>query len=263
MKFQLLSDIHMEFLQKFYQIKPIADYLFLAGDIGKLALTNYKYFFEYCSKNWKKVFYVLGNHEYYHNYKNINLLNAEYKQFFSKFNNIYLLDNNGVEIEDNNKKYFIYGTTLWSNPKTTDFINDFIHIKTKNDKDWNDNITLEQFKNLHSNSMNQLIKNIKNNKNIIVLTHFPPLRRINKFTTSDPKFKDDDLSTYFSNQLLNDYLNKFDITEKEFYQNIILWMCGHTHYSFDFSYNNTRFISNQKGYQHENIKLDEDLFFEL
>jgi Icc-related predicted phosphoesterase len=263
MKFQLLSDIHMEFLQKFYKIKPNADYLFLAGDIGKLGLSNYNYFFEYCSKNWKKVFYVLGNHEYYHNYKTIDKLNFEYKQFFSNFDNIYLLDNNGVDIEDNNQKYFIYGTTLWSNPNTTDFINDFIHIKTKNDKNWNVNISLNQFRDLHQNSMNKLIENIKNKKNIILLTHFPPLRKINKNTTSDPKYNNDDLSSYYSNHLTDDYLNKFDITESNFYKNIILWMCGHTHYSFDFTHNNTRFLSNQKGYQCENISYNEDKIYEL
>ena len=36
MKFQLFSDIHLEFLKEFPKIIPHTDFLFLAGDIGKI-----------------------------------------------------------------------------------------------------------------------------------------------------------------------------------------------------------------------------------
>jgi predicted phosphodiesterase len=65
---QVLSDIHLEFYKKFPKFKPLAKYLFLAGDIGTI---ESKYdqkiinFLSYCSENWEKTFYVLGNHEFY------------------------------------------------------------------------------------------------------------------------------------------------------------------------------------------------------
>ncbi len=64
-KFQLFSDIHLEFSKTFFKLPPLTNYLFLAGDIGKLSHLTFKPFFDYCSNNWKEIFYVLGNHEYY------------------------------------------------------------------------------------------------------------------------------------------------------------------------------------------------------
>ena len=77
--FQLFSDIHLELLKssKFPKIKPLTDYLFLAGDIGKINTPNYEPFFDYCSENWKKVFYVLGNHEFYNSNKDFKTLNQK------------------------------------------------------------------------------------------------------------------------------------------------------------------------------------------
>ena len=74
MKFQVFSDIHLEFFEKNSKdtipyIEPLEDYLFLVGDIGKLHIPNYKIFFDYCSNNWKLTFYILGNHEFYHSSK--------------------------------------------------------------------------------------------------------------------------------------------------------------------------------------------------
>ena len=77
--FQLFSDIHLELLKssKFPKIKPLTDYLFLAGDIGKINTPNYELFFDYCSQNWKKVFYVLGNHEFYNSNKDLKTLKKQ------------------------------------------------------------------------------------------------------------------------------------------------------------------------------------------
>jgi hypothetical protein len=105
--FQLYSDIHLEFYKSFPKIKPTAEYLFLAGDIGIITQPNFTNFFDYCSENWKHVFYVLGNHEYY-NKKSYSKLNTMYKTLFEKYNNIHLLDNSSYEL-DNIK---IIGSTL-------------------------------------------------------------------------------------------------------------------------------------------------------
>ena len=110
LKFQLFSDIHLEFYKSFPKLPILTDYLFLAGDIGIITLPNYKDFFDYCSSHWKKTFYVLGNHEYY-NKKTYDKMNQKYKDFFDKYDNIHLLDNNTFELDD----IVIIGSTLWSN----------------------------------------------------------------------------------------------------------------------------------------------------
>ena len=115
-KFQLYSDIHLEFYNTFPKIPKLEDNLILAGDIGKLNTVNYKPFFDYCSSSWKKVFYILGNHEYYINKESIEETTNKYKQFFSNYNNIHLLNNSFVTIDNIN----IYGSTLWTKP-TKDF----------------------------------------------------------------------------------------------------------------------------------------------
>lgn len=75
------------------------------------------------SKNWKKVFYVLGNHEYY--YLNINEIVSKYYNLFNSFGNIILLENESYEINDavndddneketeNGQKIILYGFTGW------------------------------------------------------------------------------------------------------------------------------------------------------
>jgi len=251
MKFQLISDIHLEFINYFPIIPPNAPYLFLAGDIGKIGLPNFRYFFDYCSQNWKKVFYVLGNHEYYHNHKTHSVLLREYKEFCNQYTNVFLLNNEGTELEENGLKYFIYGSTLWSNPSKEDGINDFYQIKAKNAKNWNVPINLEQFKELHHEAICKLEENL-GKENMIIMTHFPPVRRIGKNTTSHPKYEGELQETYFANQL-----------DKKMYKDVKIWISGHTHYSYDFVDGDTRFISNAMGYPDEGVKWDEEKVYDM
>ncbi|WP_088653547.1 metallophosphoesterase [Geofilum rhodophaeum] len=71
MKVQYCSDLHLEFFQnaKFLNenpIKPVGDILVLAGDIIYWEQENFKHwFFDYISDNFKEVYYIPGNHEFY------------------------------------------------------------------------------------------------------------------------------------------------------------------------------------------------------
>ena len=51
----------MEFRKKYPHIKPLCKYLILAGDIGSIDDKQLFPFLDYCSKNWEKIFYILGN----------------------------------------------------------------------------------------------------------------------------------------------------------------------------------------------------------
>lgn len=251
-KFQLFSDIHLEYSKFHHNIKPYTKYLFLAGDIGHINCSKYKQFFNYCSNNWIKTFYVLGNHEYYSHNESHQTLNKKYKEFFNNYHNVYLLDDSYHDLKENDKIYRIYGSTLWSNISSTKYLNDFNMIKKNNGKHI-ESIDINYYNNLNQKSKNNLINNVKqllttNDKHMMVLTHFPAITKSHKQLNniSHPIFdkQPEPIKQYFSNDL-STTLNNWSMSEYELYKNILVWMAGHTHYSYDFNYY-TRFISNQK-----------------
>ena len=269
---QIISDIHLEHHITHPNIKPIAKYLFLAGDIGIINLTHcckIKKFFNYCSENWEKIYYVLGNHEFYQINKNTksfeNLIN-DYTHLCNEYPNIYLLNNSQQQILPGLN---VYGTTLWTgnynfphNISPSRYLNDYNMIKINSHSFPNLTIPLnENFINeLSKNQLNLLEKYLKNinltNTKTIVITHFPLLRQ----NTSNPKYlsQPDYLANYFS---WNNIFNKLNCS------NVIGWISGHTHWSYDITLNNNRFIANQYGYKNklvnEKTNFKQDFIFEL
>jgi len=71
MKINLMSDLHLEFIQNENDIMDVGsgDVLLLCGDIlvSKYVEKSkiYNKFLSECSKNYEKVLYIFGNHEYY------------------------------------------------------------------------------------------------------------------------------------------------------------------------------------------------------
>jgi len=67
---QFVSDIHLEYREKDgkwwkSEIIPSAPYLILAGDIAPAMCPILPLFYKWCSKKFKKVIHVSGNHEYW------------------------------------------------------------------------------------------------------------------------------------------------------------------------------------------------------
>lgn len=254
-KFQLFSDLHQEFITNFYRIPPKADYLFLAGDIHNINKSNFKLFFDYVSVNWKHVFYIPGNHEYYNNFDDILQLKIKYNSYFENYGNIHLLDDSNYVFVINDIPVKIIGSTLWSYVSQIDGINDFKYIKEKS----NSYISKELFNELHIKSINYIKEQIQlsQNEKIIIMTHFPPIQN----NTSSPKYANEKqhIKDYFASNILLDFKN---ISDK-----ISCWIHGHTHFSNDFIEPDTgiRVISNQLGYLQElkNIKMKEDGVFEI
>lgn len=235
-KFQLFSDLHQEFITNFFKIPPLTDYLFLAGDIHKIDKNNFHMFFDYVSKNWKQVFYVPGNHEYYNKYNDIFELKYDYKHYFEKYDNIHFLDDDSYTLilnNDNNNtindKIVIIGSTLWSYVSDIDNINDFKNIRQSESIDNNNNIqnkiiqkinsnskmeennnliTKETFNELHYKSVEFINKhlNMIENEKIIIITHFPPVQKntsSSKYTNEKQHVKD-----YFASNILHNYSKK-------------------------------------------------------
>lgn len=239
MEFQVFSDIHIEVSRSYPKLPPKAPILFLAGDIGYLHDENFGEFMDYLSLNWKYVFYVLGNHEYYSDIDK-DILESQYIEYFAKYTNIYLMNRTKISIFGID----ILGCTLWSNPQGeyTDKLGDFHRITVGEFP-----CSLEKYREFYHKDYEWLLKNIDLNTPTIILTHYP--------TSIDLAVK---------NPL---YPNQSKFTERYFHNSIEfpdngvsrLFISGHTHWSFDYTKDSSnRYISNQVGYIYEKTALDGD-----
>jgi len=239
MKIQLYSDLHLEYTTSYPKITKVCPYLFLAGDIGQIDDTNYRDFISYCSTNWETVIVVLGNHEMYHETKDYNSLLNEYKEFFSLYPNIHLLEHETFQLGE----YIVLGCTMWAHmkPKYTKNINSLHKIKRiETDKNGNEylvDLGRKALNKLHERSKQWLLSEYDENRKTIIITHHP----ITQENVRQKRWRhesEDSKSTFSTEFSLISNSNSICIS-------------GHTHYSHDFIRNNIRYISNQKGYKNE------------
>lgn len=237
--FQYSSDLHLEFLEQEKEefediIKPSAENLILAGDIGYPSQKIYEKFIEYCSNHFKKVIVISGNHEYYG--RIMDETEKEIREITNKFPNVSYLQNECLELPNN---ILVIGATLWTNiPETKKSevkvgMSDYYKIY-KNPKEL---ISVEDTCEYHKTSVsyitNTIIKNL--NKKIIVVTHhLPSIKMIDK------KFICNSYNSAFYTYL--DHL----ITKP-----IVAWIGGHTHKSTTTFINNVFCGVNPKGYPKE------------
>ena len=233
MKFQIFSDLHITDNNILPNISPTADYLILAGDIGKITDKNYVKFLNFVNSNWKLTFYILGNHEFYNKKYTMKEMLESYKYFFKRYKNIKLLYNKTFELGD----YLIVGTTLWSYPDIKDFTRPLLS-NTKKGKVWD----LKKYLKF-SDDCKEFLKTIKTKKKVILITHFP---LINKYTFNE-KHQYGEYLTWLT--------NNYDIKKLRFYKQLNTVISGHTHFSYDFYYKKVRFISNQFGYLSQGNQL--------
>ena len=147
---QYVSDIHLEIRGKMPKINKLPDCenICVLGDIGYPHSQIYQDFMKYCSENWKNVFWVMGNHCFYHKGTDIKIM-SEIEEYVKQicFNNVYLMNNNSLYLNKNNVVgniknedtiVKIIGSLLWSNisNSTSKHLNDYERIythKTTND----------------------------------------------------------------------------------------------------------------------------------
>lgn len=259
-QFQLFSDIHLE-LRSNENFRPVpkAQNLILAGDIGNISKPNYKQFFDYCSTHWTKIYYVAGNHEFHHK-RTMGTVNTSMSDLLSNYSNITFLNNTW----EFNEGFVIYGFVGWTYPIFRDYyeasthLNDYKRINTTSGKfstSFHNELAhdgLQRFK-----SFIETANQDPNIKNIIVVTHFPPINTLENPTSNPVYGVDDPLKNYYT------WSNMLE-TEKIDGEKIRLWCSGHTHWKYDFTHETIRYISNPVGYADEEFELNEepyDMYF--
>ncbi len=238
MRIQYCSDLHLEFEQnrKYIKNHPLSvsgEILILAGDIIPLHDEFFNNpFFSFISDNYKKVFWIPGNHEFY--YKDIN----EYSKSFNieLRSNINIVHNIDVQYENIN---FIF-STLWSkisinNEKIIEqSVADFDCISKNNRK-----LKSADFNKLHDESLDFIKQSLDNNKTkTVVVTHHLP-----SYLCNSPAHNNSPINEAFCVDL-TEYIEKSDAN---------FWLYGHSHFNQKPLYiGNTILLTNQLGYVHSN-----------
>jgi predicted MPP superfamily phosphohydrolase len=248
MKVRYFSDLHLEFIKphkikKFIQKIPSGnnEICILAGDIGNPYQENYDIFMNFISKNFKKTFYITGNHEYYNKTKTIQETNDFLENYFQQFDNISFLNNN----YENYDNYCFIGTTLWSKIIDPTYkINDTYSIP---------NFDYIQYNKLNMLSVEFLQDALQKNENCIVITHHMPSSSL-----IDIKYKTLQMEPY--HQWF--YCNMDELIETNG-NKIKYWIYGHTHTPSNVIKNEIKFLCNPIGYPNENKILDFQSSFEM
>jgi Icc-related predicted phosphoesterase len=210
------------------------DILILAGDIVPLHdefLSNS--FFRYISGNYRQIFWIPGNHEYYYS----DISDFDFSSGIKLHGNISIVNNNVIEYEGIR---FIF-TTLWSkiskkNEKLIEqSVSDFECI-TKNRKKF----SAADFNILHQESLTFLNQAVSENpeRTVVVTHHLPsPL-------CSNTLHQKSIINEAFCSDL-TDFINE---------SNVPFWIYGHSHHNQKPLYiGNTIMLTNQLGY----IQLNE------
>lgn len=240
MKFQVVSDIHMEVsnLDILNLLKPTESNLILDGDIGSPLKPEFKILFDYVSQNWTNIIYVAGNHEYY-NDEGINMSEIDdiIKKLLDTYSNVYWLHDSSITIND----ITFVGSVLWSSPIVTGRI----YPMYMDDQKLNDHIMGI----INKQSIKYLEETIPNiSGKVCAITHYMPLYSKD---IPNPIYQNDELmERYFGNQLY------------ELMSQVDVWISGHTHQRFRFSYKGTPWLCNPIGMPHENLGY-EDMVVEL
>lgn len=260
---QFISDIHLEYFGDSINVldflTPTCENIALLGDIGYPNAKNYASFIDQCSKLFKKVFVITGNHEYYMcKESNCNMTDVDklVEKICKNYSNVHFLNNSVFELDDST---IILGTTLWSFIPTNEQIivemalNDYNYIRLNNKK-------------LRPSDINMIFKcnldwlktklNNYNDKNVIILSHHTP-----SFKSIAPQFKGHACNCAYANDL-----DKFI----EVFPNIKFWLFGHTHASIEFKVGSSTCLSNPLGYKRfvnesgfENESYKKDKFITL
>ncbi len=247
MSFEVISDLHTELINsqqfdKIYKLfKGDAENLILAGDIGDPFSEFYKNFLSNISLQYKKIFIIAGNHEFY-NKHTIEQTVEQINNVSKLFDNVYFLNQTLLEFEN----FIILGCVLWTHiiddeqNQVTEYMNDYKFIS---------NFTVKKQNKLHKKDVNwlkeQFIQLHYNKKPVIVVTHHLPSYKLIH-------------TKYLKNSIINSAFANTDCDA--FFEKINYWVCGHTHTPMLLDIDNCKCICNPLGYENENKNVNPYIF---
>ena len=249
MKIRLLSDLHMEGYQYYYDYVG-EDLVVLAGDIH--TQNRHRNLLDQIPTNVKVVM-VAGNHEYYGS--EFHTMNMFFAGLENRYHNFTYLQNESTRIDGVDffggtmfTDFELYNDPVQASRDVVNGIADFSWIKKRDahgvDKRWTpqDHVA-EHYK--FCEYLEDWLEQEHTQR--VVISHFVPHP-----VATDPKFEGSLANPYF-------------ICDMERYMGWEgLWLFGHTHHSVDLKVGNTRLVCNPKGYGRENSgSFSNDLILEI
>jgi len=251
-----MSDIHLE-MGPWDREMPSGDVLILAGDISLVGVLDksddlhHRYpdlyartvaFFTSAAKNFRRVFYLMGNHEAYH--YNISKAPRVIRRELNGL--VTLLDDHAVQLSDD---VVLVGGTLWTDMnkgKAHEYIggegfrgarmNDFNLIWCRSVDKGTTRFTTHHAARRHTKTKQFISSAAKryHDKTIVVATHHAPsYRGVNPFhggSALDAGYASD-MEAFIADR-----------------PNIRHWVFGHTHVQSEFGISQCRVHSNARGY---------------
>jgi hypothetical protein len=195
-------------------LTPVAPVLALLGDIGDPESDELRKFIEWCTRMWKQVLYIPGNHEFWRlkpgSKKTISSALTILRSFEKLFPNFLLMWRGKVYSEDG---ILVLGTPLWSRPAEG-------VIPHEHERAWVDNdrtFDAQTLATLHQEDLNWLKQELTAARGtmVVILTHYAPsLLLINRNWINRPE------ATLYASDL--------DILIRP---PVVAWACGHVHQS--------------------------------
>lgn len=228
MRFQYISDLHLEYyhgnmkkIRKMF-ITPLinhkkkvqANFLLLAGDIGRPHNHCFKAFLEELAPHYDRVFIITGNHEYFKMpCESLAYLDEQCRKVCATVgSNVTFLQNERYDITN---ELSIFGGTFWTHIPThiRPFMNSFRH-----DYKYIPNFSAADSSALHAVAVSKLEQEIALDpcRKWIVMSHHMP-----SFDLIDSKYKNEQY-----HDMNCAYASDIEVTKDS---RIFAWVYGHTH----------------------------------
>ena len=274
MKVAYCSDLHLEFKDLVLTNNVGADVLVLAGDIcvgeslkrfpfynndegtGSIHEYNsqrYQKFFEQLAKEFKKVVYVVGNHEYYNGYwhKTIPAIRESLAAVDDKV--FHVLENDCVKIDD----VTFIGGTMWTDFDKGNEYTMYAVANGMNDYRVITYVRNDIYRKLrasdalfeHRRTRDYVNHVAKECDKAVVVTHHAP-----SHMSVAPEYIGHELNGGYVSDLSDLILNR---------PSIKAWVHGHVHSNFDYQIGDCRVLCNPRGYPGERKSEFELMTFEV